>query len=152
MERTTAQLPVFVYGAARIGQATYDALLAGSIVSECSATLAGHKLLDSANEPYAVPCTDGEHRVVGDLVEIDPDKWLPILSTLDRTAGYRGAPNDYYVRETCTVRTADGYIVEAYVYVSRLDVSCVNRGLVVRGGDWLANSAMRGSAYEEDAW
>ncbi|WP_439681467.1 gamma-glutamylcyclotransferase family protein [Embleya sp. MST-111070] len=146
MKPTTVQLPVFVYGTLRTGQGNYRRILAGNTARERAATLAGYKLLDGG-VPFAVPSVEGDHMVVGDLMEVDPDVWTKVLRSLDRLEGYRGTDADLYVRKTCEVRTSDGDVMSAYVYIAGKFFGWDDDAPVVPGGDWVANSAVRHRSY-----
>ncbi|MFJ6438215.1 gamma-glutamylcyclotransferase family protein [Streptomyces sp. NPDC091416] len=113
---TTEQKPVFVYGTLRAGQGNYFAILEGTTVQECDAVLDDYTLFGSG-VPFAVQ-RDGR-KVVGEVMDVDPELWAGVLHRLDRLEGYRGeGRNNMYDRKVRTVTLADGSTIEAYVYLA----------------------------------
>ncbi|MGW1616031.1 gamma-glutamylcyclotransferase family protein [Streptomyces sp. NPDC002285] len=113
---TTDQKPVFVYGTLRAGQGNYYGILEGNTVHERSAILNDYTLF-GAGVPFAVQ-RDGR-KVVGEVMDVDPDQWPSVLRRLDRLEGYRGeGRNNMYDRAVRTVTLADGSTIEAYVYLA----------------------------------
>jgi gamma-glutamylcyclotransferase (GGCT)/AIG2-like uncharacterized protein YtfP len=84
--------------------------------------------------PALVP--GGEKVVQGELVHLaDVAKALPVLDHLE---GYRGPdqPDNHYERRECRVKTADGEVVPAYVYIWANPELLARIGTRVAGGCW----------------
>jgi len=113
---TTEQRPVFVYGTLRAGQGNYYGILEGNTVRERPAILNDYTLF-GAGVPFAVQ-RDGR-KVVGEVMDVDPERWHFVLPRLDRLEGYRGdGRNNMYDRTVRAVTLADGSTIEAYVYLA----------------------------------
>jgi gamma-glutamylcyclotransferase (GGCT)/AIG2-like uncharacterized protein YtfP len=142
MQTTDPQLPVFVYGTLRSGQGNYRHILAGHTKRERSAVLHDYKLLDGG-VPFAVL---GEgHRVVGEVMDLQPLMWETVLNRLDRLESYTGRDHDsLYVRAVRRVTLEDGSEIDVYVYLASQS-TCNGVWLAnapeVPGGDWVAADA-----------
>jgi gamma-glutamylcyclotransferase (GGCT)/AIG2-like uncharacterized protein YtfP len=113
---TTEQKPVFVYGTLRAGQGNYYGILEGTTIQERPAILNDYAIF-GAGVPFAIQ-RDGR-KVVGEVMDVDPEQWPGVLRRLDRLEGYRGeGRNNMYDRKVRTVTLADGSEIEAYVYLA----------------------------------
>lgn len=137
------QLPIFVYGTLRHGQANYRRFLAGQTAREQPAILPDHALHTDIY-PYVFD-TDDDSRVHGELMFPLSHIYDELLARLDVLEGYReGDPASDYLRVRRPVHytDADGktLTVEAWVYHAGPDVrreaTEQNR---ISSGDWLAN-------------
>ncbi|MFE0852079.1 gamma-glutamylcyclotransferase family protein [Streptomyces mutabilis] len=116
MFTTTEQRPVFVYGTLRAGQGNYFNILEGTTIQERPAILKDYAIF-GRGVPFAVQ-RDGR-KVVGEVMDVDPEQWPGVLRRLDRLEGYRGeGRNNMYDRKVRTVTLADGSEIEAYVYLA----------------------------------
>lgn len=133
-------LPFFVYGTLRPGQANHARLLAGRTVAEFGATLGDHAIY-GPGLPYVV----GEEGsvVVGDLIFIDPDHYDEVLASLDRLEGYRpGSWHSHYERTAVVVHHAgpDGTEMTSVAWVYLAGPSVAERlapAERIVSGDWL---------------
>ncbi len=129
-----SQLPVFVYGTLRPGQANYLRLLAGKTVREVSASCRGRLYyVTEGDYPYLEP---GEGTVTGELLTLAAADYENILGALDRLEEY--APHNEessdYLRRRTIVTLADGTQTQAWVYFWNCpDIS----GESIRSGDFL---------------
>jgi gamma-glutamylcyclotransferase (GGCT)/AIG2-like uncharacterized protein YtfP len=133
--------PFFVYGTLRLGQGNYR-LLAGHAVGEFPAVLDGHALY-GPGLPY-VTAGEGDSAVVGDLIFVDPGRYVEVLARLDCLEGYRpGSRHSHYEREARPVRyvCADGAEATTVAWVYLAGPAARERlraAEPIAGGDWLA--------------
>jgi gamma-glutamylcyclotransferase (GGCT)/AIG2-like uncharacterized protein YtfP len=137
----SAQLPVFVYGTLRPGEANYRWLLAQATVTAERAVLPGHQLYAiGMGFPYATPATAGGRQVVGDLLTLDPDTYDQVLGHLDGLEGYqpRHEAHSHYLRRQVTVLVAD-QPRQAWVYLAGPRATDrLTDAQLSPTGDWLA--------------
>ncbi|GGP99940.1 gamma-glutamylcyclotransferase family protein [Streptomyces mutabilis] len=132
------RLPFFVYGTLRPGAPNHTRFLSGRTRSGEPAHLTGATLYPGPGYPYAVEGPDGV--VTGDLVTARPEAYADLLATLDRLEEYTpGDPRNLYDRVARNVvRTADGTLVRAWVYVAAPAVAARLRARAtpIAGGEW----------------
>ncbi|MFB8174712.1 gamma-glutamylcyclotransferase family protein [Streptomyces sp. NPDC055966] len=134
-----AQLPFFVYGTLRPGEANHDLFLRGRTAAEEPARLPGAVLYDGPGYPYAVEHRGAEIR--GELVTAHPESYDGLLAALDRLEEYTpGDPRSRYERVARPVVRADGSTAPAWVYLAAPPVAARLRahGTRIEGGDWLS--------------
>jgi gamma-glutamylcyclotransferase (GGCT)/AIG2-like uncharacterized protein YtfP len=106
----------------------FERLLADAAVDVSEAVLADHALF-GWGLPYPFVRPERCSRVVGDVVEIDPDRIDEVLLAVDE---YEGA--DY--RRVEIEVDADGQTVTAFVYLADPSVELEERNRV-ESGDWM---------------
>ncbi|WP_329409621.1 gamma-glutamylcyclotransferase [Streptomyces sp. NBC_00704] len=136
------ELPFFVYGTLRPGEANHDLLLRGRTLREEPARLTGALLYDGPGYPYAVEAPGAAGAAVsGELVTARPEEYARLLADLDRLEEYRpGDPRNLYERVAREVVRVDGSApARAWVYVAAPAVAAAlrARGKPIEGGDWL---------------
>jgi gamma-glutamylcyclotransferase (GGCT)/AIG2-like uncharacterized protein YtfP len=140
---TTHQLPFFVYGTLRKGEGNYRRYLAGKTARELSATLPGYRLY-ARDLPCVVEAPGEGSTVLGDLIEVLPERYERVLQTLDALEGYEPAEEDpWYVRVRRRVRyvAVDGASGEADAWVyqgGRRTAASYGPADLVPSGDWIA--------------
>ncbi|MFD7133962.1 gamma-glutamylcyclotransferase family protein [Streptomyces sp. NPDC059894] len=132
------ELPFFVYGTLRPGEANHGLLLRGRTLPEEPARLRDAVLYDGPGYPYAVEESGG--LVTGDLVTALPEAYERLLADLDRLEEYRpGDPRNLYERVVREVlRDGVGRPVRAWVYLAAPGVAARLRahGEPIPGGEW----------------
>lgn len=115
------QLPFFVYGTLKPGQANYRRLLAGYTHAERPAVITGAALYTDGVYPYMVagqPYAGPLDRVTGWLVAVRPEVYGRILRRIDWLEDYRaGRADNIYERVVLTAHS-DGSTVVAWCYVA----------------------------------
>ncbi|GAA1578497.1 gamma-glutamylcyclotransferase family protein [Streptomyces globosus] len=140
---TPAELPFFVYGTLRPGEANHAAFLRGRTAAEEPARLPGAELYDGPGYPYAVrhPGAGAAH-VVGALITAAPGAYGVLLAELDRLEEYHGPglPRNLYDRVRCDALRPDGTRTPAWVYLAAPPLARRLResGTPIPGGDWLS--------------
>ena len=119
---------LFVYGSLRRMGGAFERLLADAAIEVRDAVLEDHALF-GWGLPYPFVRPESGHRVVGDVVEIDPDRIEEVLRAVDE---YEGA--DY--RRVVVEVDADGESVTAFVYLAEHSVHLEERHRV-ESGDWM---------------
>lgn len=115
-----AQLPVFVYGTLRAGRGNHEWTLGGAVANNRPASLDGVVMWTNGSFPYAGETDDPDARVVGELIDIEPDQWDQRLLALDQLEGFRSteAPErNLYTRAVRNI-DVDGKAVQAWVYLA----------------------------------
>ncbi|WP_405730413.1 gamma-glutamylcyclotransferase [Streptomyces sp. NBC_01537] len=137
LDHVHSQLPLFVYGTLRAGEANHAAMFRGRTKIVIPAVLSGAVLYDGPGFPYAVNADGG--RVLGELVHPLPELYNEVLADLDHLEEYvPNAPDSLFVRVARGTRTEDGEPVLAWVYLAgpveerRLHAS----GRIITSGDW----------------
>jgi gamma-glutamylcyclotransferase (GGCT)/AIG2-like uncharacterized protein YtfP len=137
LDHAHSQLPLFVYGTLRAGEANHAAMFRGRTKIVIPAVLNGAVLYDGPGFPYAVNADGG--RVLGELVHPLPELYNEVLADLDHLEEYLpDAEDSLFVRVARGTRTEDGEPVLAWVYLAgpveeeRLRVS----GRIITSGDW----------------
>ncbi|MFH8799708.1 gamma-glutamylcyclotransferase family protein [Streptomyces sp. NPDC017936] len=132
------ELPFFVYGTLRPGEADHGLFLRGRTLAEEPARLRGAVLYDGPGYPYAVEEPGGV--VAGDLVTALPETYDRLLAELDRLEEYRpGDPRNLYERVAREVVRGDGgRPARAWVYLAAPAVAAGlrQRGTSIGSGDW----------------
>lgn len=102
------QLPFFVYGTLRAGQANH-VVVADALQGVLKARLPGHQLY-ARGLPYIAPAEDPGVTVTGDLLLVRPGDYESALRRLDRLEGYDPPRLQMYVRARCRAqfRAGDG--------------------------------------------
>ena len=106
----------------------FERLLADAAIEVRDGVLDDHALF-GWGLPYPFVRPESGHRVVGDVVEIDPDRIEDVLRAVDEYEG-----SDY--RRVVVEVDADGETVTAYVYVAERSVELEDRNRV-DSGDWM---------------
>src|SRR4051812_6642291 len=132
----------FVYGTLKRGQANYP-LIAPYVRAVEPATVRG-LLFDHGPFPALV---EGEGRVQGELVTLDPDDLGAALPIVDRLEDFR--PDDpagsMYLRRVVEVETVGGERAQAYAYFYNRDPRDLRP---VVSGEWIGPSAGRDAQDE----
>jgi gamma-glutamylcyclotransferase (GGCT)/AIG2-like uncharacterized protein YtfP len=144
-EATTPQLPFFVYGTLKPGEANYLRLLAGRTAEETPASLAGAALFTQGPYPFLLTAPDlllpGANLVRGVLIGVPAAQHASVLADLDALEGYEaGGADNLYERVACEV-TTDGGPRRAWVYVAAASAMALIRAGAMRriaGGVWAA--------------
>lgn len=136
------QLPVFVYGTLRPGEANWRRLQPYAARTQ-RAQLAGYALFGAQwPYPYAAPSADAA--VVGDLVQIRQDDYADALHVLDSLEGYQsGRAHNHYDRVAVTVQTDAGEDRTAWVYVAGVGCRHLTAEQRIATGDWLSRDTAR---------
>ena len=119
---------LFVYGSLRRMGGAFERLLADAAIEIRDGVLDDHALF-GWGLPYPFVRPESGRRVVGDVVEIDPDRIEEVLEAVDE---YEGA--DY--RRVVVEVDADGETVTAFVYLAEQSVDLEERNRV-ESGDWM---------------
>lgn len=119
---------LFVYGSLRRMGGAFERLLADAAIDVRDAVLDDHALF-GWGLPYPFVRPESGRRVVGDVVEIDPDRIEEVLRAVDEYEG-----SDY--RRVVVEVDADGESVTAYVYLAEYSVDLEERHRV-ESGDWM---------------
>lgn len=119
---------LFVYGSLRRMGGAFERLLADAALEVRAAVLDDHALF-GWGLPYPFVRPESGRRVVGDVVEIDPERIEEVLKAVDE---YEGA--DY--RRVVVEVDADGASVTAFVYLAEHFVELEERNRV-DSGDWM---------------
>ena len=131
------QLPLFVYGTLRRGEANHAGLIRGRTKVVTAAALSGAVLYDGPGFPYAV--NDPEGRVQGELVFPLPEFYATVLADLDHLEEYvPGAPDNLFERVARGTRTEDGEPILAWVYLAAPleEQRLLESGKIIPSGDW----------------
>lgn len=132
MEGPTA---FFVYGTLKRGQSNYP-LIATAVQTAIPATIRG-RLYDVGPFPAL---SEGDERVRGEVLLVDPAELSRLLVVLDRLEGYE--PSDpagsMYLRRVVEAATDDGAMVAAYAYFYNRDPVGMRH---LPDGEWLGPSA-----------
>ncbi len=110
------RLPVFVYGTLRPGEKNYPRYLGGRTSRERRGSVEGRLyFVAEGGYPYLLP---EPGRVVGELVELQPEGYAATLAALDRLEEYdpRDEAGSVYLRRKTWVTFADGAVERAWVY------------------------------------
>jgi gamma-glutamylcyclotransferase (GGCT)/AIG2-like uncharacterized protein YtfP len=136
----TGELPIFVYGTLRSGEANAWCFQK-AILRSLPARLQNAMLFDLG--PYPMIVENGAPEgakfcVVGELVEVTPAHYASTLRVLDQLEGVDpgriDSPRTLYRRVPREVRLEDESFVMAWVYIGREDLA--RRGRFVESGDW----------------
>lgn len=119
---------LFVYGSLRRMGGAFERLLADAALDVREAILDDHALF-GWGLPYPFVRPESGSRVVGDVVEIDPQRIEEVLQAVDE---YEGA--DY--RRVVVEVDAEGETITAYVYLAEQSVELEERNRV-ESGDWM---------------
>ncbi|MER6910979.1 gamma-glutamylcyclotransferase family protein [Streptomyces sp. NPDC000594] len=150
--RGIPELPFFVYGTLRPGEANHARHLLGRTVAEEPARWPGAVLYEGPGYPWALERPGapggpaeaggtGDTGVAGELVTAAPGSYRRVLADLDALEEFLapGDPRNLYERVTREVRRADGTPVRAWVYLTAPGPAAALRGgTPIPGGDWLA--------------
>ncbi|MFD5462488.1 gamma-glutamylcyclotransferase family protein [Kitasatospora sp. NPDC127059] len=133
-----ASLPFFVYGTLRSGGRNHARHLGGRCAEIRPAVLEGAALHEGPGFPYAVPDPAPGRRIVGELVTLRPGAYPGALAALDRLEDCRADGTGLYVRRRLAVRTADGELREAWVYLAGpvAEARLRERPALIASGDW----------------
>lgn len=123
-------LPLFLYGTLRPGSWNHRDWMAPHLAGPCRpARVADVALHHVGGLPYLVPSTGAV--VVGDLAELDPERYDAILVQLDE---FEGTHAGHYRR--VVVVTEEGE--EAWAWLAGDDLTAaVDGSTLVPSGDWL---------------
>ncbi|ANW20308.1 gamma-glutamylcyclotransferase family protein [Streptomyces clavuligerus] len=141
-----SELPFFVYGTLRPGEANHTRHLRGRTAAEEPAHWPGGLLYDGPGWPWALEPGPGGHAsvsagVTGTLVTAAPGRYRRLLADLDELEEYFGPghPRNLYERTVREVTRADGTPVAAWVYLTAAGPAAGLRanGVPIPGGDWL---------------
>lgn len=123
-------LPLFLYGTLRPGSWNHRDWMAPHLTGPCRpARVAGMALHHVGGLPYLVAASDAA--VLGDLADLDPDRYESILALLDEFDGTHAG----HYRRTVVV-TDDGQ--EAWVWLAGDELAAgVDESTLVPSGDWL---------------
>jgi gamma-glutamylcyclotransferase (GGCT)/AIG2-like uncharacterized protein YtfP len=119
---------LFVYGSLRRMGGAFERLLADAVIAVRDGVLADHALF-GWGLPYPFVRPETGHRVVGDVVEIDPERVEEVLKAVDE---YEGSD---YRRVEIDVDT-DRETVTAFVYLADSSIELEERNRV-ESGDWM---------------
>lgn len=119
---------LFVYGSLRRMGGAFERLLADAALDVRDAVLDDHALF-GWGLPYPFVRPESGRQVVGDVVEIDPDRIEEVLREVD---DYEGA--DY--RRVVVEVDADGESVTAHVYLAEPSIDLEERHRI-ESGDWM---------------
>lgn len=124
---------IFVYGTLRTGFHNYNRLLKGRVNETVDATLKGFDMYSIGGSYPAIVSGSGE--VTGELMYIDDENYDETMRSLDWLEGYTPQRENHsmYLRITLTVVTADGELVDAYVYLWNRPVPDTK----IASGDWV---------------
>ncbi|WP_238613480.1 gamma-glutamylcyclotransferase family protein [Candidatus Oscillochloris fontis] len=139
--------PFFVYGTLKPGEPNYTRLLAGRIVGEESATLAGAALYTAGPFPFMVREPDlvvpGD-RVFGALITVAAEQYATMMVDLDQLEAYtEGGRANMYERILLPVETTTGPRT-AWVYLAgREALAQIRAGQMRRisEGEWRSDAA-----------
>lgn len=123
--------PLFLYGTLRPGSWNHRDWMAPHLAAPCRpASVAGVALHHVGGLPYLVPAGPGSV-VIGDLADLDPDRYDEILELLDE---FEGTHEGHYRR--VGVVTAAGE--SAWAWLAGDDLTAgVDASTLVASGDWL---------------
>ncbi len=134
--------PFFVYGTLKRGQSNYTRLLAGQTINETRAWLPAAALYTAGPYPFlvqAVDLTPPGSIVIGELIEVLPERYPHVLALLDDLEDYvPGRVGNLYERIVVTVQTTSG-LREAWTYIAGAAVEAAIRQGQLRfipGGEW----------------
>ncbi len=119
---------LFVYGSLRRMGGAFERLLADAAIDVSDGVLADHALF-GWGLPFPFVRPEHGRQVVGDVVEIDPDRIEEVLRAVDE---YEGAD---YRRVEIEVDAA-GQAITAFVYLAGPTVELGERNRV-ESGDWM---------------
>ena len=119
---------LFVYGSLRRMGGAFERLLADAAIDVRDGVLDDHALF-GWGLPYPFVRPEAGRQVVGDVVEIDPDRIDEVLRAVD---DYEGA--DY--RRVVVEVDADGESVTAFVYLAEHSIELEDHNRV-ESGDWM---------------
>lgn len=122
--------PLFLYGTLRPGSLNHRDWMAPHLAGPCRpARVSGVALHHVGGLPYLVPAPGAV--VVGDLADLDPERYDSILELLDE---FEGTHAGHYRR--LVVVTAAGEEAWAWLAGDGL-AAAVDASTLVEGGDWL---------------
>ncbi|MBK8935863.1 MAG: gamma-glutamylcyclotransferase [Chloroflexi bacterium] len=147
MKSTPRLLPFFVYGTLLPGQPNAH-LWGDGIVAQQNATLANGRLYDLGAFPMLVE--EGEEKVVGCLITLQPEQYHTTLAKLDELEGYDPAQPtaSAYRREPREVLGEDGRSYAAWVYIGH--ATALPGMMPIPGGDWRRHVAA--TFQDVDEW
>jgi gamma-glutamylcyclotransferase (GGCT)/AIG2-like uncharacterized protein YtfP len=119
---------LFVYGSLRRMGGAFERLLAEAAIEVREGVLVDHALF-GWGLPYPFIRPESGRQVIGDVVEIDPDRIEQVLIAVDE---YEGA--DYHRVEIEV--DAEGQTVTAFVYLADRSIELDERNRV-ESGDWM---------------
>ncbi len=126
-------LPLFVYGTLRTGEYNWKIYLAGKTRSETPAIADQHQLY--ANQyPYMIP---GEGKVVGTLVEIEPELYPAVMREIDELEQFSPTGNSWYLRVARYVGVGEHQILAWMYYVSEQVTQDLTNDHRIADGDWV---------------
>lgn len=137
--REWVQLPFFVYGTLRPGQANYGLLLKGYTVAEIPAKIEGMALYSLRTFPIIVDA-DPQSTVRGELMVIHPMHYEQAVRALDHLEGYDPAldtESSLYRRVKRHVLLDSGGSALAWLYLGNRELLSDYVHAPIPGGDWL---------------
>lgn len=134
-QKRALQLPIFVYGTLRRGQANYF-LLRGYTLKEIPASVTGMALYSLHKFPMIVEA-EPESIVYGDLIVIHPGVYSRILADLDRLEGYDPATDSgLYRRIKRRIMLNPSAEAWAWLYLGNLETHSHLLPELIPDGDW----------------
>lgn len=131
---------VFVYGTLMEGMENYY-LLRPYVMNVIPAVIRGAQLYHLEYGYPALVLTGQKTSVKGQIIQVnDMDKALPVLDQLEDFYG-EGHPGNMYERVLCSVCSAAGVKLDAYVYVWAHPERLASIGLLVESGCWQSYQA-----------
>jgi gamma-glutamylcyclotransferase (GGCT)/AIG2-like uncharacterized protein YtfP len=134
------QLPFFVYGTLRNGQANYSLLLKGLTVCELPARIEGMALYSLRTFPIVVEA-EPEQTVCGEMMVIHPQHYDRVVAALDHLEGYdphTDAVSSLYRRVRRQVKLEGGGGAWAWLYLGNRSLLSEYVHAPIPGGDWLS--------------
>ncbi len=126
------QLPLFVYGTLRPGEANFHHYLQHRTSKIQAARVRGRLYwIPRGNYPYL---TEGEDQVFGEVVWVKPEVWTSVLKAIDRLEEYD--PDDeassWYLRRIVVTRLTDNSTLRCWTYLWNRP----RQGTLIMSGDW----------------
>lgn len=143
------RLPVFVYGTLRRDCGNYLHFLDGRTTSEQIASLPGAVMKTNGGFPY-VYLSEGPSTVIGELMDIDEDRYEATVRGLDSLEGFHGEGSkfNHYDRVEVDVVTESGDTIKAHTYIaSAATIRRIANLPLVEDGNWHTARTTRGLRY-----